>query len=1143
MRRSRWLWLTICLLILPAGSAHASRPLRGLQRLFKDWGLFQGLQVSGSNTMTLQGNSIQGSEAAYQGQRWDTGNFVRRSSLHVEGPIWRNFGLQADISSSGWGPTYTRYVLGWTNKNTALYYGDLNINLRGNEFAGFNKTLKGWQLDQRLPLKGMLRTFYSEEKGLTRRQTIPGNNTSGPYFLTYTPIIDGSEVVRVDEQRMRFGEDYRLDYETGQLWFEPVDRPPRIIPSTSVISVSYQSAGWRSTPGKLYGARVQMPLIDKKLDLGLTLLRQDRSGGSSSRDTVGYQEDIYQGSGTTGPFDVNYRPIIANGSDVVYQGQQQVIEQPLAVLVDNVEQVEGVDYDSYRQIGRIIFRRAVPPTALVVIRYYYDIGADVRPGDSQVYGLDLRYRINNDLGLTADWAASSGGASASSGSALRTSLQYSAPKLSATLELRDVEPDFSYIETVGFQRNEKGLNFAAQWELSDYISVYERYSDLASGQGLLFGYSGYSGYSGGYGSYGDYGGYNPYGVSTAQATQPASLDVSTMRNDLGVDVRYPSWPTLNYSHQTMANRGGTRGSSTQDTDQISLNYTPSGKPYQMSLRYNNSTQSYGGLSGSDESNPLYSARGSDTSQLTTSLTYTPTDTLSLSANIGRNRSHATDSDVTGTSDMLQLSARWMASSNFSLNLSHTMSESLGSVSSGFYGGGYGGGGYGGGGMYSYQYGGYPWNPGGGGTGDTDGSQEPTLNRYEDSNTRIDLSYRPTSRVTLSLSGQQRDYTSGGSVGYLADSNQTSYNLSVGWQPTSEMSVTTLLGSDRMKFLEEGRGAVINDMIALSINYRPEGAPWGLNVNLNRQKGSSPTYIGFGDQQISRIVPTNLFDISGQLSYDMGEGFSIYGRLGRSKFESGYANFNKDTGELGVRYRMSDLADLSFGYRYIRNISTEPDLPLPGYIGASQQGQNYIAQTLMLGVTSNFHSGLGQTGASAPGYSGYGAFDYGGGYGSYGGYGLAGRNFGGYRTGSAGQYGTGLSGFDSTYGSNGSSRYGTTPYGTGTYGTNRQFGGAGGIGDFSSGYTGPQGSSAYYYGSAGGRQGYETGLGQFTGGGYEGEPGQQPQWTEEGGFQAPGAQEGGPQPGATSPFPTLQEPELPEAPTWPADDSEWWQEDV
>jgi hypothetical protein len=100
-----------------------------------------------------------------------------------------------------------------------------------------------------------VRGFYSTEKGLTRRETINGNNTSGPFFLRYTPIIEGSEVIKVDEQVMRFGQDYRLDYETGQLWFEPVDAPPRIIPSTSVISAAYQSYGYgRAAPAALRSA-------------------------------------------------------------------------------------------------------------------------------------------------------------------------------------------------------------------------------------------------------------------------------------------------------------------------------------------------------------------------------------------------------------------------------------------------------------------------------------------------------------------------------------------------------------------------------------------------------------------------------------------------------------------------------------------------------------------------------------------------------------------------------------------------------------------------------------------------------------------------------------------------------------------------
>jgi hypothetical protein len=41
--------------------------------------------------------------------------------------------------------------------------------------------------------------------------------------------------------------------------------------------------------------------------------------------------------------------------------------------VDGVEQQAGVDFDAAREIGRIIFRRAVTPTAVVRITYYYEI--------------------------------------------------------------------------------------------------------------------------------------------------------------------------------------------------------------------------------------------------------------------------------------------------------------------------------------------------------------------------------------------------------------------------------------------------------------------------------------------------------------------------------------------------------------------------------------------------------------------------------------------------------------------------------------------------------------------------------------------------------------------------------------------------
>ncbi|MFO7947278.1 MAG: hypothetical protein R6V19_10710, partial [Armatimonadota bacterium] len=252
------------------GAAHDAQAdaLDTIKDAFRRWELFQGVQVTGQNQLTFQKHSIDGSESAFQGQYWDTDDLQRQTSLHVEGPVWKEFGFQADFSYSGYGEDYTRWIAGYSGHDTSLFYGDLNINLAGNEFVSFSKTLTGYQLDQRLPNNGLLRAFRSEDKGVTRNQTIQGNNTAGPYFLTYTPIIDGSEVVKVGEEVQEFGEDYRLDYQSGQLWFEVGDNPPKIIPDTQVISVSYQSAGYGADVGTLTGYRAEMPFLNNDLLIG-----------------------------------------------------------------------------------------------------------------------------------------------------------------------------------------------------------------------------------------------------------------------------------------------------------------------------------------------------------------------------------------------------------------------------------------------------------------------------------------------------------------------------------------------------------------------------------------------------------------------------------------------------------------------------------------------------------------------------------------------------------------------------------------------------------------------------------------------------------------------------------------------------------
>lgn len=981
-----------------------------IAKAFKDLGLFQGVEITGQNTLTFQGHLIDGSQTSYENQRWDTGTLERQTSLHLSGPVWKEFAFQADLSSSGYGTSYSKWIVGYAGSTTQLFFGDLNINLTGNEFASFNKSLKGYQFDQRLPNKGLLRAFYSKEKGITRNLTLSGNNTSGPYFLTYTPVIDGSEVVKVNEQVMKFGRDYILDYQSGILRFEPVGGTPRIIPDTAVIAVSYQSYGAGASPSQLKGFRAEMPLFGDRVLIGLTHAEQTSEGPGS--DTVGYQEDIYQGSGSTGPFDTIHRPIIANGTRVIYDGQDRVIEQALVVLVDNVEQAENVDYDAYRTIGRVIFRRAVPPTSLVIIRYFYDLTSTVQTGDVAVTGLDLNYRINDQLTLRADVGQSD--ADSGTGTAMQANLNLRFPSVDGVISYRNIQPEFSYINSVGFYKQEKGLDAGINWRPLDHVRLYSRYSDLDSSSGYSFGNTG-----GSLGTLSALGSVVPAGVRTQQTGTAAALDVNTKRMEHSVDLDFPGWPTLKLSREELTNAGGSSGDSDMTSDTVQLSYSPRNAPYRLQGSYYTTLQNYAGTSTVDP-------YGSKTSRYDLSGNYSLGSRLTLNASLGHNESNSLDDDERSQSDSSSVSLSWSPRKDLDVSIDHRVAESVGRLS--YYGGTGSGGSY---------YGGI-----GGGTGgytppSSGDDDDDETDRYEDVTSQLRVSYRPSRRLGLDFGLGQRKYTSGGTVGYLADSDQTTYSLSTNWMASDDWALSLMWSSDEMNFLQEGAGAINNETLSLGVNYSPSGKPYTAGLSINLQDGSSPTYVGFGEAQKMFMVDNKLFDIQTYVSYRLSEQSSISMRAGLSDFAGGYADFEKNNFEIAYERTLSNLARLSVGYRYLRNISRIPDDPRLGYTSLVPPSDNYAANTFLVTLSTNFQSGLG--GTKSRQYTGYGG-SVGAGLGSFGGY-RAGQGFG--------SYGSGYGG----YGTYGSSYYtGGSPYGT-SYNAfdNLQSGGTYGVGSQLPGY--------------------------------------------------------------------------------------------
>ena len=1030
-------------------------------------GLFQGLSLNGNADLYFRGDFTSGSRDAWQSSYWNTEPVRVSSGLDIEGPILGRYGLRAHIAQTGgWGYSENRLVLGYQGDNTAVLWGDLNVSVSGNEFASFQKTLKGWQVDHALAEGSAVRAFFSQEKGLVRSQTFQGNNTPGPYFLSYTPVVDGSEIIKVDELPMQFGTDYRLDYTTGQLYFEPTGKPPRIIPSTSVISISYQSATRFDVGATTYGGQFETKLLGDNLRLIGTALFLDR-GGAGRQDTARVEEDPFPSAGSTGPFDVRFRPILdvppnQETLTVIVEGREISLTKQdlLQVFVDDALQREGTDYDAIRALGRIIFRHIVPPTSLVRIRYYYDLRQTGEPLASQrVYGLVLRHQLSDSLSWSASTAMSQAGSGTeASGNATRFAVDFTGgQRLTASAEYRSMAPGFSYIESVGFRRNEKGLDLNLSYRPSQAISVTNRFSDVLTNNGYSFGYSGYSGGQ-------------PFSspVSTMQAgddTTSQALDVRSLRNDTQLHLNVPGWPTLTASHQLFRNSGGSRGDSTMNSTGLGLSWAPTSAPVTFSTQYHTNTQSYLGLE-SGGSGTQFTPRASSTSSLTTAASWTPSESLGLTGSWGHNQSKSGYQDQRGESDTVTFAARWRGSDSLSASADVSSSSSVGAVASGFYGtpGGYGGqggiGGIGGiGGLSTLGV-----HAAGLGAGvDTTQTGDLTLRqqRYDDLSARLHLEWSPTETLRLSGDVGKRRYTSAGTTGYLADSDQRSGQVSLYWQASQAWAVNLGLSSDLLQYLQPGRGGVLSNSLILGVMNRPLDSPLSWSLSLVDQWGVSPDYEG--TSQKATLVDTSLFDVRASAQYRLSETIDGFGSAEYSDFAGGFSDFGKISAELGLRYKLSEVLGLDLSWQFV-SYNSRLGEQTGGTPGLGTQSQDYTNHTIMVRVSSAFRSAIGgPTGSYAEsGIAGTSTGTWGRGFGT---------GFGGGFSGGLGSglgSGSGSGGFGSSFNRLGGRSYGgydefgTLP-GASFGGTGESFGGLG------PGWGGPSRPPAAGFGPAG-RQG-------------------------------------------------------------------------
>lgn len=371
--------------------------------------------------------------------------FTDTGQIHLSGrEVLGMFNFDATIVDSRFkDPQNERFSLNFRKGAWSVDAGDIQGSLlNSNPFASFNKSLKGASIQYR---KGpfAIKALRTDTKGDSRTVTLQGINSAGPYYLASSQIIQGSEVILVDDVQMELQRDYVINYEIGSITFVN-----RIIPPTSTIIATYESLNFNSGAGTVQGAGATLDL-GKFGRAGLTFIEQkSRSGGGISS-----RVEQFEGFGAPGtPYFLQFEPL-------------STAQYPTTVRVNGVLQVQGVDYYFDNNNKSIFyFTRFIPSTSIVEVAYF-PRPTSAANGDRRVTGID--YRLPFARGGYLQYSQAVGelrhDVTPSKGTAKGLGVNYKSGPLELRAGWRDVPNTFVGIESRGFNRNEKAVDFSAEY--------------------------------------------------------------------------------------------------------------------------------------------------------------------------------------------------------------------------------------------------------------------------------------------------------------------------------------------------------------------------------------------------------------------------------------------------------------------------------------------------------------------------------------------------------------------------------------------------------------------------------------------------------------------------------------------------------
>ncbi len=796
------------------------------------------LEINGNNTMSLNYNAVSGSQSYYSNDNINSNSvFTQSSSLYLTGALYKDLYINATLAASQAVPGQTRWNLRYDGKDAKVQVGQFAANVGGNEFVSLNRSLEGVQVDAVLP-KGQFTAVASELQSQVRTDTFYGRNVSGPYYLNASPIVDGSEVVMIDDARKERQKDYTLDYARGELDFNATT----IVAPTQRITVSYEVASASlGGGGQLYAVGGSYPISDK-LTVGLTHLALIGKGTGDSQES---KREQFLGNGTVGPFYLTYRPLVPSST--------------VRVMINGVLSTANGAYIIDYTTGKLQFATGFEPpmNATITVEYNVTVSGG-SSNDSSVTGMQMNWQAAPWLGLAIQAAKSSGPPPSVPGQSISNealTLQPASvvPVTSQTVTLnykpivvnsetltvgtqtlvRDVDYKIDYTTgKISF------LNAAIPTSATGNTTVLASYRTEAvtqaadgnsamevtanMGHGRLSGMVRYRKVDAGFAPLTTVGGqttqqtldwnanyspndiltfstnwstsrqpYSPY--ATNQTSQAAMVNTDKSFN---IDFHKPNWPTIalrhaiNDSYQSDGNDVGSSATSDTLTTSWLRNAISASLMFNRTVtdsrQYRSSSDPYASYD-PNTSDPVYSFKGiTDNGSL--NLGYHPTDKLDLNMNLAASKSSSSDGTTPGNlAKSIQTNATYRLTKNLSLH--------------------------------------------GGVTNSTTNAGQTiagaAVSAQTTQNSTIGAEWRATNKLSLST-----DYTTDKTSGTdLSNSTSSTLSTNANWQPFSRLSLNSYWYHQNLKYLDAGSGSSSNNMIGVGSEIGPLGK---IHVSLDLQ---------------------------------------------------------------------------------------------------------------------------------------------------------------------------------------------------------------------------------------------------------------------------------------------------------------------